>query len=499
VRTPGRGRPALIALLFGWLGALAWEPPAQADPWIPPGDVALRSDLLLLADAGVVTGSLTSWPLSWGAIAEDLRSAQPAELPDDARAALQRVQTQARRQMSSGEWLGHVRLAAQNEARLIRPFEALPRSDAELSAGLGWTGERFAVRLAVTQVHDPADGEATRFDGSYVGAALGNWLLTAGFQERWWGPGWDGSLILSSNARPTPQIALQRNAAEPFGVRWLRWIGPWGLTTFMGRLDDERVVDDPLLFGLRVTMRPAPDLEIGLSRTAQWCGEGRPCDAAAFFDLLVGRDNVGVNTDAEEEPGNQLAGIDVRWSSPWGERPYALYFQWIGEDTRQGGPQIGSWLRQAGVEFWGRHAGWQQRTHIEISDTVCQEGGLGFGGDKYRCAYEHGTYQTGYRYLGRVLGHGVEGDGRMYSLGTTLISERGVRWNTLLSLADINQSSSPTNTLSPTPMTLTELHLSRQQDFRFGRLRAGLGYQHLSGSTTGDDGELVGWLEFTRD
>ena len=486
-------------LLLGLLGALgAWASPARTDPWIAPGDIALRSDLQLLADAGVATGPLTSWPLSWGVIAAALDAA-PADLPAGAQAALQRVQTQARRQMYTGEVLAHARLAGQSAARLVRPFEGLPRADAELSGGLSWTGNRFAFRLNATRVHDPADGEATRFDGSYVGAVLGNWLLTAGFQERWWGPGWDGSLVLSSNARPMPQIAVQRNFPEPFKARWLRWIGPWGLTSFMGRLDDERHIDDARVFGLRVTARPAPDLEIGLSRTAQWCGEGRPCGGSAFLDLLLGRDNVGINIDAADEPGNQLAGIDVRWASPWGTRPYAVYFQWIGEDSRQGGPQIGSWLRQGGVEFWGQQAGWQQRTHIEFADTVCQEGGLGFSGDKYRCAYEHSTYRTGYRYRGRTLGHGVEGDGRMLSLGTTLTSPRGVSWNSLLSRAEINRSDSATNTLSPTAVSLTELHLSRQQDFAFGRLRAGLGYQHLSGAGTPDDGELIAWIEFTRD
>ncbi len=41
-------------------------------------------------------------------------------------------------------------------------------------------------------------------DGSYLGVNVGNFMLSAGYIERWWGPGWDGSLILSTNARPIP-------------------------------------------------------------------------------------------------------------------------------------------------------------------------------------------------------------------------------------------------------------------------------------------------------
>jgi hypothetical protein len=47
-------------------------------------------------------------------------------------------------------------------------------------------------------------------------ALLGNWSTSLGKVDRWWGPGWDGSLILSTNARPIPAISLDRRIAEPF-------------------------------------------------------------------------------------------------------------------------------------------------------------------------------------------------------------------------------------------------------------------------------------------
>ena len=58
--------------------------------------------------------------------------------------------------------------------------------------------------------------EGVALDGSYIAARLGNWSASLGQQERWWGPGWDGSLILSTNARPIPAVSFDRRVPEPF-------------------------------------------------------------------------------------------------------------------------------------------------------------------------------------------------------------------------------------------------------------------------------------------
>ena len=45
-----------------------------------------------------------------------------------------------------------------------------------------------------------------------------------------------------------------------------------------------------------------------------------------------GHDNAGENVSAEDEPGNQLAGWDIRWASPIGDWPTTpLYNQHTGE------------------------------------------------------------------------------------------------------------------------------------------------------------------------
>ena len=63
----------------------------------------------------------------------------------------------------------------------------------------------------------------------------------------------------------------------------LRWLGPWRFSTFMGQLEEDRDYPEALLFGMRFESRPLPSLQIAASRSAQWCGEGRPCDLSTFW------------------------------------------------------------------------------------------------------------------------------------------------------------------------------------------------------------------------
>jgi hypothetical protein len=324
-------------------------------------------------------------------------------------------------------------------------------------------------------------------------------MVTAGWQQRWWGPGNDASSILSSNARPRPGLALQRNLSTPFETKWLSWLGPWNLTTFMEYLDDERQTEDPLLWGFRFGFRPLKGLEINVTRTAMWCGEGRPCDFETFLKVMTGRDNRGNNVAPEDEPGNQLAGYDIRWSLPKGI-PFALYMQWTAEDGRGQGVPIGSFLRMVGAEFWGEIGGLAHRTYFEVADTTAREGGFGFSDKKPNTAYNHLLYPTGYRYNKRVLGHSIDGDGRSYSVGSTLVQSAGHTWNVSLRYMQINQEGSPdpAHSLSSTPQDRADVQLSHERLTRFGRFNIGIGYIYLDDEASGtDSSDLTGFIRWS--
>jgi len=102
---------------------------------------------------------------------------------------------------------GHASVA--DNPRQIRTFEDGPREDAEVGLGIEYTGEWLAARLSGQWVNDPDDNKDLRADGSYLAASLGNWMLAASTSDRYWGPGWQSSMILSNNARPVPAFTLE--------------------------------------------------------------------------------------------------------------------------------------------------------------------------------------------------------------------------------------------------------------------------------------------------
>ncbi|MEY4358056.1 MAG: Glucose-6-phosphate isomerase, partial [Pseudomonadota bacterium] len=216
-----------------WIGAalsaLSLAPNSlRADPWLAPGNLALRQDVQLLADHGVIRSPAMTWPMSWPDIARDVLAA-PVSVANDPllEHALERVRRAARDASVTGpgglEW----RAAASADPTPLRTFADVPREEGEVAVAMSVMSERIAGRIEVTAVANPQDGRAIRFDGSYLGFNVGNFMVSAGYMQRWWGPGFEGSLILGTNARPIPSVTIERNYTDPFETRWLKWLGPW--------------------------------------------------------------------------------------------------------------------------------------------------------------------------------------------------------------------------------------------------------------------------------
>ena len=167
---------------------------AYGGPVAGPGDLRLRHDLELLNDAGVINIPLTAWPVALGDVHAAFSDANHKDFSPEQLAAMRRVREFLSWELDTGFIEPTLRLAGASNPRIIRRFEKAPRAEGEVSAGLSWLGERFTVNLEASYVANPFDGDDFRPDGTFVGMALGNWMLTAGWQDRWWGPGRDGSL-----------------------------------------------------------------------------------------------------------------------------------------------------------------------------------------------------------------------------------------------------------------------------------------------------------------
>ena len=464
---------------------------------MPAGDTVLRHDIQRLADYGVITGPTTTWPLAWGPILANLRAFNPVdEVPSDVLDAIARVQVRARWETRTDELYFDAAVSITEKATRIRSFENTPRGRAELSGGFTFTGDWFTVGLKGQAIDSPEDAKEFRADGSVIGATLGNFSVTANTLDRWWGPGWDGSLILSNNARPIPAISVDRNYTDAFKTKWLSWLGPWDFSMHFGLFEGDRTVPDAQFFGLRFNFRPIPSLEIGLSRTAQWCGDDRPCEFDTFIDLLLGQDNRGDDDiDGSNEPGNQLAGFDFRWATGMLGFPVAFYGQFIGEDEAGGFPS--RYIGQVGVDgngSWRNYGAY--RWFGEFSDTKCRfyESDVFFN-----CAYNHGIYRTGYRHRGRTVGHGADNDARVFSAGLTFIDKKDSEWSALFRLAELNRDGSPDqfNSLTPTAQDIVSLDLRHARVYPFGEITAAIGVELIDDeASSSSDTDIRAFLQW---
>jgi hypothetical protein len=236
-------------------------------------------------------------------------------------------------------------------------------------------------------------------------------------------------------------------------------------------------VDEPLFMAWRVVVMPFKKIELGFSRTAQFCGEGLPCSLETFGNLLIGNDNVGFDTTEETEPGNQMAGFDMRWTSPIANGPYAVYGQMIGED--ESGYLPAKYLAQFGVETWKPFAdGSMLQMYAEYSDTTCS--GMSRSDPYFSCAYNQGLFDAeGYRYRGRVIGHTSDRDAYNYALGATYTQRDGDLWSATLRTSDLNRDDAPDgrNTVSPGPAEYSALEIGWRGRAWGGSLSIDLGVE----------------------
>lgn len=445
---------------------------ARADPWLAPGDEGLRSDIQLLADAGVLRGPVTTWPLSWPDIARDVLGASEGSLDAGTALALQRVRRLARAAASTGFAGAGYRVAGAYEPSELRSFADTPREEGEIALRASWLASHLSLNLQGAIVARPDDDQQLRVDGSYLGLNIGNFMISAGFMERWWGPGWDSSLILSTNARPIPSITVERNYTDPFKTKLLSWIGPWRASIAVGEAEQSDVAVPKVRFlAARVNFKPRPWLEFGLTRTAQWCGAGRPCGWSTFKNMILGHDNQVTNGSTADQPGNQMAGYDARVRSPWRALPLAFYTQWIGEDEAGGLPA--KFLGLFGLESWRETGLGTLRLRMEYADTACS---FSRTEPDFNCAYRNSVYPQGYAYRGRIIGDSMDNDSRRYAFGAILDTERGDVLSLTLRRFEINRDGGP-HAISEVPRQGEDVELRYLRGVGSGRIVAGLGYQ----------------------
>jgi hypothetical protein len=468
--------------------------------FLPATDSRLRDDVVLIVDEGVINLPTNAWPIPTADLAKAVSRIKLEDIQDPAlRAALQRVQKRVLPREDAGDWKSREVKVTAGEPGLLRTDATLGREPFELHSEGGVQTDRYSITVSASAVGDPSDDRTFRLDGSEVSIRWGNWLFSANQLDRWWGPGRDGSLILSTNARPMPGVSLDRIRSEPFDFPVLRWLGPWRFTGFLSVMEGERPdVDMPLFMGMRVSFKPLSILEFGLSRTAQFCGNDRPCDVNTFVRVLIGQDNAGIRglDDPADEPGNQMAGADFKLVSPFRILPIAIDAQMIGEDNSSSLiPE--RYLAQFGAEGWGLlDSGSVWRARVEYANTKCK---WDKSGVESECAYRQAIFFAGYRYYSRNVGHATDSDSETVSASFTLTESDGQRWRASLRHGRLDRYTTvdPYNPLTRGPSDYDSGELSWEGVLRKQDIGIQLGYEKQSGSVNDNSG-VYGFIQWRK-
>jgi len=391
----------------------------DASPWASPDDLLFRHDLQILVDSGALNIPISTWPLAWGDIAYNLTKNE-SEMSLIEITSFQRIK-EALIEAEMGGLGGQTEIKVAKNPNQMTWFNDSVTNTKSVGAQSSYLSKNLALNIKVEKIPGK-----TLMDESYLAIARGNYSLTLGSKKNWWGPGWDSSLVLSSNARPIRGLSIERNFSDPFESAFLKWIGPWDLSVIIGELDNNRSISDPKFFGMRFGFRPTSSLELGLSRTSLFCGENLSCGFSTFTDMLIDKNDDGYNA----------VGIDFRSSHKMKDIPFAVYGQLMGEP-------FNNTMGLFGMETWGLINSNQQlesyRFFVEASSTSCQF--YKNDSEKYGCAYRNDLYTDGYRYAGSSIGHTSDGDSMVLSLGGILVGENSQLLKSKLSIGQLNRGS----------------------------------------------------------
>ena len=187
-----------------------------------------------------------------------------------------------------------------------------------------------------------------RTDPSGSMLSLGfNWAqLDFGYRDHWFSPATDSSMLVSTEAPTMPSVTLSNY--EPLtrlGFQYEFFLARMSHTDHILYQGVESA-GNPRLFGAQLSIEPFSGWSFGVNRILQYGGgDGLP-DSARFLlrDFFK-------PSGLSQLQGNQQASYISRFIFP-GKTPFAVYFQYAGEDNSNGGSYLlGNAALTAGIDI----------------------------------------------------------------------------------------------------------------------------------------------------
>jgi len=266
---------------------------------------------------------------------------------------------------------------------------------------------------------------------AYGKMAIGRFEVEVGKDSLWWGPGYHASMMMSNNAENFTMLKVSN--PEPILLPWIfRGLGPLKAVYFLTQLEENRDHPNAKLAGLRMSIKPHPNIELGASRTMMFGGEGVPDVGLKNYLAVLGITH-------EQANNNQLAGFDVSIFVPCADllpiRSARLYMDMAGED--EAGYLPSKWGRLYGIQLSDLFKTGRTDLRIEYANDHV---------DGYaNVFYAHSSYTSGYTYKGRIIGHhmGTDSEDLLIRLTHYLTEELVVGGQYDLQTANLSSSPQP--------------------------------------------------------
>jgi len=423
--------------------------PAAASPWAEVGDNQLRGDIGLLVSSGALRGVTIHWPLPWAAIVAGLERTPLDNYPAGVRAAAARVL--ARADVAAAPGLSASLYAdATNRPGVVYGFDGMGRGDVQAQLALEGNGEVFSGRAALGIITRNLAGRRTGKlmpEGTYLSVNIADQVrISAGYLDRWWGPGEISALQLSNNARPMPQVSIERASTGASSWPVLRWLGPWQWEFILGKMDGPQIQSNVYYDAMHLAISPLPGLELGVAKTDQFCGQGHPC--APLRDYF---DNIDFSTHPDNVNGE--GSFEAKYSHTLGGVAFQVYAQMMMEDYSLAAHADASHL--VGASIWVPAPENPVKLTAEFTDAIATTTLFSFGGRDYGITYNDYQYPDGMRYRGRTLGFSLDNDSTLLSLQGSWTDKDGRFYELALHHAAIGDAhSAGANGVSPLPVKL---------------------------------------------
>ncbi|HYL83012.1 MAG TPA: capsule assembly Wzi family protein, partial [Candidatus Angelobacter sp.] len=216
-------------------------------------------------------------------------------------------------------------------------YQHAPSSPALPSAALAAIAQEEGVPTAPPATPTASVSQFDMPDG-YVGMQVGNWQITFGKQEQWWGPDEGGPMLFSTNAEPIEM--LQINRTKPFTLPgFLGRLGPIRAQYILGRISGyhwlfsantgftgswtQPLADQPFLVGEKLSIKLSRNLETGFAVTSLFAGTGVPFTTHTLLKAMFSFGNGAPGTSSD--PGDRRGEFDFRYRVP-GARNWLTFY-----------------------------------------------------------------------------------------------------------------------------------------------------------------------------